>query len=214
MATIIRLADSPHPVQPAALNFDDLAAQAGTYVAEVKAEAAEIIAQARRQADSIRQQAANEGAQAAVNAVEQMVAEQLAPALSALQQAAADLHGARQAWLSHWESNVVHLATAIAQRIVRDEVRRRPEITLALVREALELAAGSPGVRLQLSPEDHKALGAQVRALIDAMSSLGVVEVAADPAIGRGGCRVETRFGAIDQQIESQLKRIEEELTG
>ena len=63
-------------------------------------------------------------------------------------------------------------------------------------------------------PEDYKSLGRQVRALIDAMSALGDAEVTPDPAIGQGGCRVETRFGAIDQQIESQLKRIEEELVG
>jgi flagellar assembly protein FliH len=201
MATIIRLADPPHGLKAEALNFDDLAAEAGQYVTDVKAEAAEIIAQAQSQADSIRQQAAREGAEAGVRATQQIVAEQLAPALVALQQAAADLQHAKQAWLSHW-------------RIVRGELRRQPEITLRLVREALELAAGSSGVRLHLNPEDHKALGAQVRALVDAMSGLGDAEIAADAAIGRGGCRVETRFGTIDQQFESQLKRIEEELTG
>ena len=46
------------------------------------------------------------------------------------------------------------------------------------------------------------------------MSGLGDAEVVADATIERGGCRVETRFGTIDQQFESQLKRIEEELTG
>lgn len=214
MATIIRLTDPPHRSHGVALNFDDLAAQASKYLAEVRAEAAQIVDQARQQADSVRQQAAEEGAQAAVQAVEQMVAEQLAPALLALQQAAADLQRAKQAWLSHWESSAVHLAAAIASRIIRGELRRQPEITLTLVREALELAAGSPSVRLHLHPEDHKILGAQVPALIDAMSALGGAEVTADATISRGGCRVETRFGTIDQQFESQLKRIEEELTG
>jgi flagellar biosynthesis/type III secretory pathway protein FliH len=69
-------------------------------------------------------------------------------------------------------------------------------------------------VRLHLNPQDHKNLGTQVRTLIDAMSGLGEAEVVADATIDRGGCRVETRFGSIDQQIESQLARIEEELTG
>ncbi len=104
------------------------------------------------------------------------------------------------------------MAGAIAARVIRHELRRQPEITLTLVREALELAAGSPGVRLRLNPDDHKALGAQVRALIDAMSALGDAEVTADAEISPGGCRVETRFGTIDQQFESQLQRIEEEL--
>ena len=34
---------------------------------------------------------------------------------------------------------------------------------MALIREALELAAGSAQIRLHLNPEDHKALGGQVR---------------------------------------------------
>jgi flagellar assembly protein FliH len=214
MATIIRVAHPSHGPHFETLNFDDLAAEAGQHLAEVKAEAAEIVAQARQQAESIRQQAAQEGAQAAIRAVEEMVAEQLAPALSALRQAAADLQHEKQAWLSHWERGAVHLAAAIAGRIVRGELQRQPEIALKLVREALELAAGSPSVRLHLNPEDYKTLGAQVRALIDAMSGVGGADVAADATITRGGCRVETRFGTIDQQFESQLKRIEEELAG
>ena len=214
MATIIRFADTPHGSHAAAFNFDDLAAQAGQYLAEVKAEAAQIVADARQQADSIRETAAKEGAQAAVHAVEQMVAEQLAPALSALQQATADVQRTKQEWLSHWESSAVRLAVAIASKVIRREVRMQPEITLTLAREALELAAGSPGVRLHLNPEDHQTLGTQVRAVIDSMSSLGGADVMADATISRGGCRVETRFGSIDQQFESQLKRIEEELLG
>ena len=67
---------------------------------------------------------------------------------------------------------------------------------------------------MHLHPQDYKKLGAQVRALTEAMSGLGDAEVTADATIERGGCRVETRFGTIDQQFESQLKRIEEELTG
>ena len=132
--------------------------------------------------------------------------------ITALQQAVDELQHDKQAWLTHWESSAVHLASAIAARIVRGELSRQPEITLTLVREALELAAGSPNVRLQLNPEDYQALGGQVRALLDAMSALGGAEVTPDAAISQGGCRVETRFGTIDQQIESQLKRIEEEL--
>ncbi len=214
MATIIRLADPSHGPHAVAFNFDDLTVQATQYVTRANTEAAKIVTEAQQQADAIRRQAEEEGRQAAIRAAKQTVAEQLAPTLSALRQAAADLQSAKQIWLSHWESSAVHLAAAMAARIVRGELRRQPEITLTLVREALELAAGSPNVRLHLNPQDHKKLGAQVRTLIDAMSGLGEAEVVADATIDRGGCRVETRFGTIDQQFESQLKRIEEELTG
>ena len=84
---------------------------------------------------------------------------------------------------------------------------------MTLIREALELAAGSAQVRLHLHPEDHKALGGQVQLLVQEMSGLGEAEVIADAGVSRGGCRVETRFGTIDQQFEAQLARIEEELS-
>lgn len=214
MATIIRAADA-HAREPmAAFNFDDVAAQADRRLARVRIDAVRLVEQARNQADSIRRQAAEAGCQAALREVERMVAERVAPALAALAQAAAELQLAKQAWLAHWEQAAVRLAAAMAARIVRRELRGRPEITLTLVREALELAAGSPDVRLRLNPQDYQTLGEEAQKLTGAMSALGGAEVTADAAISQGGCRVETRFGSIDQQIESQLNRIVEELLG
>jgi len=197
----------------AALNFDDIAAEADRRLVQARIDAAHLVAEAQSSADEIRRQAAEAGCRSAMQEVERMVAEQTAPALAAVRQAAAELQNARQAWLSHWETAVVQLAAAMAAKIIRRELQRQPEITLALVREALELAAGSPNIRVRLHPDDHRALGAQVQSLIDAMSAVGEADVTADAAIAPGGCRVETRFGAIDQQIESQLQRIVEELT-
>ena len=142
-----------------------------------RAEAAEIVAAAESQAADIRRQAAEAGCKAAMQEFEKTVAVQLAPAIEAFGQAVAELRHEKQAWISHWETGAVRLAAAIAARIIRREVRQQPEITLALVREALDLAAGSPNVRLHLSPEDYKSLGSQVRALIDAISALGDAEV-------------------------------------
>jgi flagellar biosynthesis/type III secretory pathway protein FliH len=64
-----------------------------------------------------------------------------------------------------------------------------------------------------LNPNDLKALGNQLTVIINEVAPLAGAELQADPDITPGGCRVETRFGVIDQQFEAQLKRIEEELT-
>ena len=213
MATILRASDSQFSPQLASFNLDDVAAEAAECLAQARADAAEIVATAEGQAADIRRQAAEAGCKAAMQEFEKMVAAQVAPAIEAIRQAVADVHREKQAWVSHWETGAVHLAAAIAARVVRRELRQQPEITLALVREALDLAAGSPNVRLHLHPEDYKSLGVEVRTLIDAISALGDAEVTPDATIGQGGCRVETRFGTIDQQIETQLRRIEEELT-
>jgi flagellar assembly protein FliH len=212
MATILRTTDSRSTARGAAFNFEDLAAQANAYLAQVRADGAALVAQAHAEADAVRQQAEEEGHAAALRAAQGIVGQQLLTLLPALRKAVADIQDARQAWLARWEAGGVRLATAIAQRLIRRELQHCPEITLDLLRESLELAAGGSQVCIRLNPADHKALGAQVRKLVKELSPLGEVELKSDVEITAGGCRVDTRFGVIDQQFESQLKRIEEEL--
>jgi flagellar assembly protein FliH len=213
MSTIIRATASGQHAPSVAFNFDDMAVQANRYLEKVRAEAAEITAKAQQQADGVRVKAEQRGYQAGWQAVEQIVRKQLATALPALKNVIQDIQHAKQTWLSHWEASAVHVAAAIAQRLIRRELTRQPEITLTLIREALELAAGSSQLRIHLNPADHKAIGQQAEMLIGELSTLTTAELVADPEITPGGCRVETRFGVIDQQFEAQLKRIEEELT-
>lgn len=217
MKTIIKSNEAGHGVHGVAFNFDDMADKAKAYLATVQAEGARIIAGAQQQAQSIRQQAEREGQAAALAAVEklteQKVAAQMQSLLPALKKAVTDVEQARQSWLKQWERQAVHVAAAMAERIIRRELTHHPEITLTLVREALELAAGSTDIRLYLNPEDHQALGSQAQLLIAELSRAGSAEVISSAEVARGGCRVETRFGEIDQQIATQLARLEEELT-
>ncbi len=213
MSTIIRATDRNAGVHAAAFNFDDMAVRAGQYLDQVRAEAAAMVAKARDEAEAVKKQAEAEGRKAGRQVVEQMVREQLSTALPALRQVTQDIQHAKQAWLIQWEKSAMHVAVAIAGRLIRRELPNVPEITLTLVREALELAAGSPQLRIHLNPADHKVLGKEVEMLSKELSALASAELVANPEITPGGCRVETRFGVIDQQFEAQLARIEEELT-
>ncbi len=131
----------------------------------------------------------------------------------AIRAAVEELQAAKSVWLAHWERTAMHVAVAIAERVVRRELAAAPEITMALVREALELAAGSAELVLRLNPEDFNLLGDQAQRMAAELTRLGKVDVVADPAISKGGCRVDTRHGTIDQQLQVQLARIEAELT-
>lgn len=201
---------------PAAFNFTDMGDQASAYLNQVRQQAAQIVAQARSEAEQIKTKSQAEGRQAALKAAESAIQgkldEQLKQLIPALESAAQQLVQAKDQWQRHWESNLVRLATRIAERVIRREVASQPEIPLALVQEALDLATGSQKITLHLNPADRTALGDRVQQLAGRMVKLGPVHVVADETVGRGGCRVHTEFGVIDQQIESQLKRIETEL--
>ena len=107
----------------------------------------------------------------------------------------------------------VALAARIAERVLRRELERRPELPLVLMREGLELATSGNAVRIMMNPADLALLGPQANQLLAEIGRLGDAELVGDERIGRGGCRLETRHGSIDQQIAVQLQRIEEELT-
>jgi len=213
MPTVIRATEQNRGTHGVAFNLDDIAARAQATLDQVRAEARQVLARARQESDAVRERAEAEGRQAAFAAVEEMVRSQLATVLPALQKTVEEIHHAKQAWLAHWERSAVHLAAAIAERVIRRELHEKPEIPLDLVREALELAAGQSNVRIHLHPEDYEAIAEQVEMLVAEMASLGDAELVPNADVSRGGCRVETRFGVIDQQFEAQLARIEEELT-
>jgi flagellar assembly protein FliH len=216
MSTVIKAARVDARQAAMRFNLHDVGEQGQEYLRQVQARADQIIADAQVQAVAIRRQAEEDGHDAARQTAETardlLLGRQLESLLPALRQAADGLRGARQECLAQWEQQVVHLAAAMAARVIRRELARSPEIALNLVREALELAAGSPQVRIHLHPADYASLGKQIEAIAAEVSRLGPASLMADEGVTPGGCRVETRFGAIDQQIESQLARIEEEL--
>jgi flagellar assembly protein FliH len=217
MASVIKASGTAHSTDAGLFNFEDLSVQAQGYLDQTRAKAAQILAQAQKDGVAIRQRAEQEGKQAALKTAESLlddkIGKQMVSLLPALKQAVDGVAQVRQNWLAHSEKTTVKVAAAIAARVIRRELTHAPQITLGLVREALEMAAGSTDIQVRLHPDDHQALAGQIRAVAGELNRLGTPEIVADPAVSRGGCRIDTRFGTIDQQFEAQLARIEEELT-
>jgi flagellar assembly protein FliH len=219
MAGIIKASStiaSGHEPKAAAFNFSDMGDRANSYLDQVRGQAEEILSAARSEAEQIRARAQAEGRQAALKAAEgalkTRLEEQLKQILPALENAAQQVVQAKEQWQRYWEQNLLTLAARIAERVIRRELAREPEITVGLVREALELATGTQAITVRLHPDDQAALGESVQQVASRMARLGPVQVVGDLSVTRGGCRVESEFGVIDQQIESQLARIESEL--
>ena len=219
MAGIIKsgeLQQGTRTLNSVAFNLEDMSDRAAGRLAIVRQQAEQIVAAAKRQADQIWQQAKEQGRQAALQEARRAAGatldQQLASLLPALQQAVEDIRHSKAIWLQQWERQTVQLATAIAERIIRREVRQRPEIAEGLIREALELAMGAGSVTVHLSPQDYEALRDRTKNFTQQLGPLAAAELMPDAEITPGGCRVVTDFGVIDQTIEAQLSRIREEL--
>lgn len=219
MAGIIKSGAFDHSatgLQSVAFNFEDMSERANDYLSVVRRQAAQILQDAKAEAARIAAAAKAEGKQAALKEAQQTLGEtldqQLATLLPALQQAVQDIRHSRSSWLAHWESQTIVLATAIAERVIRREVANQPEITLELIRDALELALGAGNVTILLSPQDYDALRDRAESMAKQLGKLAATNIVADPDVSPGGCRVVTEFGVIDQTFEAQLARIGEEL--
>jgi flagellar assembly protein FliH len=216
MAGIIKASGRQEPAQSGVartFHFDDVGE---SYIGRIRAEAARIVAEARQEAAKIKLRATEEGRQAAIAAAQaslkQRLDSQLTNVMAALDQVTKTIEQSRHAWQQHWEQHAVGLATAIAARICRRELSKHPDITLQWVREALELVAGNAAIEVHLNAEDHAALAEHVEQIAQRLTGLGTIRIAADSTVSAGGVRVETQFGSLDEQLETQLARIAEEL--
>lgn len=221
MATVIKAGKIlPHgtAIQSTEFNFEDMSAQANAYLDTVRQKAAQILSQAQQQAKQTFVQAAERGRQSAFDAARKAAIDEMhakwQALLPVLQQAIENTAQLRTHWLRQWEHQVIELALAIAERLVRGELSRRPTIAHEWIRESLELAGNGQRVTLRLHPADYEALGPLRESLTAQFGNLAATDIVPDSSIGAGGCRVETEFGHFDQQISAQLKRIEEELAG
>jgi flagellar assembly protein FliH len=221
MATIIRK-ENAHEMQAGrtvrreSFSFPDLHGQANDYLETVRQEAGKIVQQAHRDAERIRKQAEAAGRKAAESAIERILEEKVAKRmetlLPALEQVVVQLNDAKGELLAQWERSATQVITAISARVIRREVTREPAIALDLIAEALRLATGATDVTLHVNPTDYENIGSQIEQLSKTLCGLAPNQIVANPEVAAGGCRVETKFGTIDQQIESQLRRIEEDL--
>ena len=117
------------------------------------------------------------------------------------------------------EEALVALAVAIARQLIRRELRTDEGEIVSVVREALALLpVGVREVRVHLHPDDARV----VRALAAGGSGFGrdsspqdqVWRIVEDPALARGGCRVESESSQIDARLETRIGAIVSRLLG
>ena len=101
------------------------------------------------------------------------------------------------------EEQLVALAIALARQIIHREIRLHPEAITLVVREDLEsLPMARRNTKIVLHPED---LPLVLAALGESERGIRLLE---DPALSRGGCRVETDNSRIDATLEQRIHQV------
>ncbi|HZK80984.1 MAG TPA: FliH/SctL family protein [Humisphaera sp.] len=137
---------------------------------------------------------------------------QLQQAIAALNKAATVLDVSRSDLEATALAEVVKLAIAIARRVTKRQGLIEPEVFTANLEEAMKLVVQQVDLRIAIHPSQRKTLDVALPALGLKWPSLKHVEIVEEPEIAPGGCRVSTRHGSIDADLDVQLDRVAADL--
>ena len=115
-----------------------------------------------------------------------------------------EIGGLREKILRQSERQLVQLAFALARRVVRREIEGDDDFLAALARVALDRLGEHATATIHLHPEDLARTPARH---LEEWSS-AQVRVLPDPAVSRGGCRVESPYGFVDAGIDAQFEQL------
>lgn len=108
------------------------------------------------------------------------------------------------------EQQMVSLALAVARRIIHREVSLDRDLLIAIARVALDRLGEEAEVSIHLNPDDFAATEAARTREWEGTQ----VTVVADARVPRGGCRIESDFGALDAGIDAQIQELAQALLG
>ncbi len=214
---------TPQPVRPASNSADtgnggDIGAvppaetspQVQALLNEAQAHVEMMLNQAQTQADSLKEDAKKRGYEAGYGtgkeAAQQELMEQAAQLKQLAEAAAAEIND----YLEKSQTEISHLAVAIAEKIITRELTINPKIIAEIVGNAIKSANITGSCRIRVHPDDHELL----MPLWDPIPSLQPSErkwdLVSDQYVRKGGCIIEVDGGIIDAQIDTQLAQVQQ----
>ncbi len=203
----------PEPADHRPAHKDDLLSESETklltpedLVEEAQRKAGEILREAESNADEIRKKAREQGRAEGLKKLERKANEQL-QAHSRTISSFIDQMKAREAELMEsLTPRLANLATELAQRILHREIEKDPSVVTLQAEKAIGKILEREKLVIRVNPADAEHMKKHKPALIEMFSGIKTIEIAADPAVERGGCVVETDLVRVDAQPCSQLE--------
>lgn len=118
----------------------------------------------------------------------------------------------RQEILSETEQQIVDLVLLMTRKIVKVISENQRNVVVSNVVQALRKVKGRGDVIVRVNLNDVGMTSQHTKDFLSAAENVKNITVVEDSTIDRGGCVVETDFGAIDARIVSQLNELEQRI--
>lgn len=190
----------------------DAQSQADEIIANAKSEAEKIIQDAHLEEQKIKddakqdgfKQGHDDGYSAGESEIERLV-ERLRKMVEALMLR-------REEILKETEQQIVELVILMTRKVVKIISETQKTAIMSNVLAALKKVKSRGNVILHVNLEDLKLASANADEFIKRVENIQGITVVEDSTVEKGGCVVETDFGAIDARISSQLSELEEKI--
>ena len=219
---VIKSANVPAAMIP--FSMRDIENHARALIARAKEQAEAILIEAQNEGEQLKAAAKAEGLaegkreglakgleEGRKNGAQQALSEhrtQLASLVKALTDVATDLEASRVQLEAEALTEVIDLSVAIATRVTKRQGAIDPQVLVANVNDAMRLVVSSTDVRIALHPTQKQYLLDALPQLSMTWPALRHVQLVEDESLTPGGCRVFSKGGEVDADLDGQLDRI------
>ena len=186
--------------------------EAAAIVEKAKAEADQIVAEANAQHDKIVSEARNEGFEQGSKEGFEKGSAEVDRLIDRMHKILEAVMQRREEILQDTESQIVELVILMARKVIKILSENQKNVIMANTVAALRKVKTRGSVTLRVNIEDVKLTTAHADEFIQHVENVQGITVQEDSSVEKGGCIVETDFGAIDARISSQLTELENKI--
>lgn len=190
----------------------DAESQASEVVANAHAEADRIIAAARAEEEKIRSEAHETAYKEGYDQGYANGQEEVNRLIERIHRMIEGIMVRREQILKETEQQIVELVILITRKVVKVIADTQKTTIINNILAALKKVKARGKVTLRVNIEDLKLSSVNAGEFIKRVENVEGIEVIEDSTVDRGGCIVETDFGAIDARIASQLGELESKI--
>jgi len=196
----------------AAILKADAQREADDIIAKARLEAEQIIADAQEQRDKLQGEAEQKGYAEGNARGYQEGQEEVERLIERMHKIVESVMQRREEILQETESQIVELVILMARKVVKILSENQKNVVMANTLAALKKVRARGTVTLRVNVEDLQLASAHTQEFIQHVENIQGINILEDSSVEKGGCIVETDFGAIDARISSQLTELENKI--
>jgi type III secretion protein L len=115
--------------------------------------------------------------------------------------------------LRNSQQDMLNLAFRIAEKIIGKKVEMDQQVILDIVKQALQTVRQSKQVTIRVHPDDARLMRENEEVMMETLGHGRIIDIVDDAKIARGGCIIESEFGTVEAQLQTQLDRLKKVLS-